>query len=332
MTGTIFFVLVLAWVLTLPGGCSNAEAGSVDDSPPRTTFYHWQTTLAPDSVARALLTGHHCERLYVKAFDVAWVNGRAEPAALLQLADTTGLPPLIPVIFITNEVFLNQPDHLLDSLAGDVLVLAQDLLGEGFPELQLDCDWTARTRTPYFAFLKAIKARLRSRELTCTLRLHQYRDTKSQGIPPVDRATLMAYNVGDLNRWETENSIIDTNILKNYLRGAPAYPLDLDLGIAVYDWAAVYRREKLVYLINEPKIGELADTTRFEALEKTGLRFAVIRSTYLDGIYLYKADLLRREIASPQLVAEQVDLLERYVPAYGQRRVMIYRLGSRLWK
>jgi len=299
---------------------------------PQTTFYHWQTSLAPDSTARALLAENNCDRLYVKAFDVAWTNGRAEPAATLQLTDTTGLPELVPVVFITNEVFVNQPEHLLDSLAGDVLGLVEELLDNDFPELQIDCDWTARTQVPYFAFLKAMKVRLKDRSLTCTLRLHQYRDTQIQGIPPVDRATLMAYNIGDLNRWETENSIVDTNILKTYLAGTPAYPLDLDLAIAVYDWAAVYRQGKLAYLINEPELGELADTARFKSLGVAGLRFEVVRSTYLDGIYLYEGDLLRREIAPPDLVGKQIELLERYVPAYAKRRVMIYRLGSRLWQ
>ena len=71
--------------------------------------------------------------------------------------------------------------------------------------------------------------------------MHQYRDRAAQGIPPVDRATLMAYNTGDLDQWETENSIVDATATRNYLAGQPRYPLPLDIAVAVYDWAAVYR-------------------------------------------------------------------------------------------
>ena len=298
--------------------------------PPQLTFYYWQTRLAPDTTARALLAENDCDRLYVKAFDVVWQAGRAEPTALLQLADTADLPTLAPVVFVTNEVMASHPRYLLDSLAGDVLALTEVVLGPDFPELQIDCDWTAGTRVNYFVFLKALRARLGERALTCTIRLHQYRDAAAQGVPPVNRATLMAYNVGSLNRWETDNSIVDTVILKTYLAGAAPYPLDLDLAVAVYDWAAVYRRGNLAYLINEPPLKELADTSRFRPLPG-GLRYEVARSTYLDGTYLYAGDRLRREIAPVELVAAQAELLRRYVPGFAEQRLMVYRLGSRLW-
>lgn len=311
---------------------SFSSCQDTDETPLRTTFYHWETTLAPDSTARELLSEHHCDRLYVKAFDVAWQAGRPEPTALLRLSDTTDLPDLLPVVFVTNEVFRKQPAAALVDLADNLVGLAEELLPQGFAELQIDCDWTAQTQVPYFVFLKAMQARLGARALTCTVRLHQYRDTKSQGIPPVSRATLMAYNVGDLNQWATNNSIIDTHIVKNYLEGASPYPIKLDLAVAVYDWAAVYRRDHLAYLINEPILEELQDSTRFLDLTGEGLRYEVRQSTYLDGTYLYAGDRLRREEAPPALVEKQAALLQRYVPGFEDQRLMVYRLGSRLWR
>lgn len=320
----LIFLLLLAFLYS----CESPPHG-----PLQTTFYHWETELAPDSTARALLSAYGCDRLYVKAFDVAWSGGRAEPAARVQLADTMGLPELVPVVFITNEVFIRQPEDELPKLADDVTGLVEELFGTGFGELQIDCDWTARTQVQYFAFLTAMQARLdNSRRLTCTVRLHQYRDAKGQGIPPVSRATLMAYNVGNLNQWETHNSIIDTTVLKTYLAGARAYPLDLDLAVAAYDWAAVYRRDNLAYLINEPDLAELSDTARFQSLDDVGLRFRVALSTYLNGIYLYEGDLLRREVALPEEIEAHAALLRRYVPTFPGQRLMVYRLGSRLWR
>ncbi len=322
--------LYILCLLTLLCTCGRAP----EFAPPKTTFYHWQTRLAPDSTARSLLLEHNCDRLYAKAFDVSWTAGQAEPAALIQLADTAGLPQLVPVIFITNEVFVRQPANKLDALAEDVLGLTEELFGANFPELQIDCDWTARTQVHYFVFLKALQLRLKRRPLTCTIRLHQYRDRETQGVPPVNRATLMAYNVGNLNAWETENSIVDTNILKTYLSGTGPYPINLDLAIAAYDWAAVYRRDQLAHLINEPNALDLKDTFRFTSVPTEGKspRWRVKRSTYLDGIYLYKGDLLRWEAALPEEIGAQVELLERYVPRFAEQRVMVYRLGARIWR
>ncbi|MEM9929887.1 MAG: hypothetical protein AAF840_08725, partial [Bacteroidota bacterium] len=291
--------------------CSEAP-----DTPLITTFYHWETILAPDSTAKKLLSNYACDRLYVKAFDVAWQASRPEPTALVQMRDTTALPTLVPVVFITNEVFKNEPQAQLIDLADNIVGLVEELFPADFPELQIDCDWTARTQVPYFVFLKAVQARLGPRALTCTVRLHQYRDVKEQGVPPVTRATLMAYNVGDLNLWATDNSIIDTTILKHYLAGTAPYPIQLDLALAVYDWAAVYRRQNLAYLINEPLLTELQDSVRFLELTDEGLRYEVRQSTYLDGIYLYTGDRIRREVASPDMVDQQTKLLQRYVPGF----------------
>ncbi|WP_273445401.1 hypothetical protein [Neolewinella agarilytica] len=315
--------ILLAIVLCL------AACGPKPENTLSTTFYHWQTTLAPDSTARSLLVQHGCEELFVKAFDVSLSGGRVATNARIELADTAGLPPLVPVVFITNEVF-RQEAQAPDELAGDILELAESLLPAGFSELQIDCDWTAQTQVPYFDFLSAVKSLRPDLSLSCTVRLHQYRDREQQGVPPVLRATLMAYNTGDLNDWATENSILDSNIVKAYLVGQPAYPIDLDLAVAVYDWAAVYRRGELAYLINEPSLPDLADTARFEALPD--LRYRVRRSTYLDGIYLYEDDLLRRELVPPVTMDAQRALLQRYVPGFPGQRLMVFRLGSRLWK
>lgn len=293
-----------------------------------TSFYHWQTRLAPDSSARALLADFACDRLYVKAFDISWGSGRLQTSAWLELDDTTGLPELIPVVFITNSVMQQQPEVL--SLAENLLQLTDELFPMGYRELQIDCDWTARTQVPYFSLLRAVRALRPELKLTCTVRLHQYRERQEQGIPPVERATLMAYNTGQLEDWETSNSILDTAVIVGYLSGQPPYPIPLDLGVAVFDWAAVYRRGELTYLINEPPLVELADTSRFT--RQDALRYSVRRSTYLDGLYLYEGDQLRREVAPPASLAEQTERLRRYVRYFpGQRRI-VYRLGSRLWR
>jgi hypothetical protein len=302
-------------------------------TPLQTTFYHWETILSPDSTGRKLLKDYACDKLYVKAFDVSWEGGRPKPEAWVEMKDTVGLPDLIPVVFITNEVFINLSEDGLLDLAEDIVGLVDDLFPAGFAELQIDCDWTARTQGQYFSFLSKVKKLRLNIMLSCTVRLHQYRDRGTQGVPPVDRATLMAYNTGDLNRWETENSIYDSTVVKNYLANQPDYPLDLDLAVAAYDWAAVYRRGELAYLINEPDLETLGDTAHFSLkISSTATRYYVNQSTYLDGLYLYAGDQIRREVVLPSTIPEQAKVLRYYVKSFPGQRLMIYRLGSRVWE
>ena len=292
-----------------------------DVPDPNYAFYHWETTLDPSP---ATLARVGAERLYVKVFDVSWENGRAAPAAQLE-TDGTVVADLVPVIFITNEVFT----HPTDRLAGDILVLLDRLFPFPFTELQIDCDWTAGTRAAYFRFLEDLR-QLTPAEISCTVRLHQYRDRDRQGVPPVDRAVLMAYNTGDLGAWETENSIVDSAAIDRYVTGQPAYPVPLDLAVATYDWAAVYRRGELVYLINEPELPALEDTATFTRLGP--LRYGVDSSTYFQGLYLYRGDRMRREIAD---VPGAYRLAERLWPEMAgpdSRYVIFYRIGSRQWE
>lgn len=320
--------LRLFWTLL---SCGLLVCGGCDSGPPpplNTTFYHWETALAPSPAARRLLDSLACDRLYVKAFDLSRTDGKLRTDAWVEMADTVGLPTLVPVVFITNNVW-RADDHEAEKLATDVIGLVDKLFPAGFPELQIDCDWTAGTRERYFTFLAALREQLPQQELSCTVRLHQYRDRRQQGVPPVDRGVLMAYNTGNLNDWAETNSIYDTTVVKAYLAGQPPYPLDLDLAVATYDWAAVYRRERLVHLINEPDFEQLGDTTRFERLSPT--RYHVDSSTYLNGLYLYAGDLIRTERVEPVSVEAQGELLRRYVEPFAGQRLMVYRLGSRLW-
>lgn len=324
----MIYRIICIFSLLILTACGAEEDGSLS-----TTFYHWETTLDPSPTARCLLDSFSCDRLYVKAFDLSHENGKLRTQAWLEMKDTTDLPELVPVVFITNEVFRRAAKEEIDNLADDLLQAIGKIFPMGYPELQFDCDWTAGTREKYFSFLRAVKSSCPNIMLSCTVRLHQYRDRAGQGIPPVDRGTLMAYNTGDLNDWTEENSIYDSTVVKNYLANQPAYPLDLDLAVAAYDWAAIYRRDKLVHLINEPNLGELKDTVRFQAYAtRNSPRYYVKQSTYLDGLYLYEGDLLRREVMPPSRIDAQADLLLRYVKSFPGQRLMVYRLGSRVWE
>ena len=297
-------------------------------APPTINFYHWQTKLDPDGSALAALDSFGSRRLYVKVFDVVW-DGEPTPTALLRAEARRDLPPLTPVIFITNETLRRLPASGVTELADNLLRLTDERMPTAYTGLQLDCDWTAGTRERYFALLWAVRSARPALDVTCTVRLHQYRDRDRQGIPPVDTAILMAYNTGNLNDPALQNSIYDSSIVKTYVSDQPPYPIPLHLATAVYDWAAVYRRDQLVYLSNEPDLTSLS-STRFSSMSKG--RYRVDSSHYYAGLYLYAGDEVRLEEVPPQSLSAQIELLRRYVAPHPGQEVIVYRLGSRLWE
>ena len=83
----------------------------------------------------------------------------------------------------------------------------------------MDCDWTASSREGYFRALRELSDSLhrRGESLHATLRLHQYRSPRATGIPPADRLTLMAYNMGPVTAAPGRLSVLDLPELRRWL-------------------------------------------------------------------------------------------------------------------
>ncbi|MCS7036479.1 MAG: hypothetical protein RMJ33_04095 [Saprospiraceae bacterium] len=217
-------------------------------------FFHWKNRLALSPAEVALLDSLDCQTLYVKFLDVAReAGGPIRPYALLQVADTTGLSgrDVVPCVFLTNSVFYDLSDAETEALARKVALALADI-GQQFPqpafsEVQLDCDWTDRTRQVFFLFLKKLKPLLPPQtRLSATIRLHQYKFPNRTGVPPVERGLLMLYNTGDIQNPDEENSIFSLDAALRYLEGTPAhYPLPLDVALPAFGWTLVYRDGRL---------------------------------------------------------------------------------------
>ena len=181
--------------------------------------------------------------------------------------------------------------------------------------MQLDCDWTLGTKEKYFQLLRLIKKELPQEILlSTTIRLHQIKFSETTGIPPVGKGVLMYYNMGDLDNWETENSILDNEIGKQYLENLPAfgtglenYPLKLDLALPIFQWGVLFRDGRMIRLINDLRETDLTDSSRYQKIEEN--RFQVLQSTYLEGHYLYKNDLIRLEKISKSELSEAAEIL-----------------------
>lgn len=120
---------------------------------------------------------------------------------------------------------------------------------ENVKEIQIDCDWTESTREKYFYFLKVIKKQFKNKLISCTIRMYPYKYPSKAGVPPVDKGMLMIYNVGDVTKVESGNSIFDKEEVMKYLNGKEVYPLKLDYAFPIFEWLSVYRNGKLIKLL-----------------------------------------------------------------------------------
>src|SRR5688572_16124837 len=96
VTRLLAAALVVAYVV----GCG----GKHDESPPpRRAFYFWRTTLQLTPAEQRTVTELGVQRIYVRAFDVAW---SADEKTVKPLGVVRGVAPagveLVPVVYIKN--------------------------------------------------------------------------------------------------------------------------------------------------------------------------------------------------------------------------------------
>lgn len=302
--------------------------------PPTPAFYHWQTAVDISQKETDFLEALQVKKLYVKFFDVNWDVGSGEnvPHAEVQFR-TTELEgkEIIPTVFITNRALRQLPLEAIPQLGQrickKIFELAEQIPDKTIAEVQLDCDWSGQTRDRYFKLLEEVNGILRSRgiQTSATIRLHQIKFREQTGVPPVDRGMLMFYNVGRLDDWEEENSILDIKTAEAYLEKLDQYPLELDLALPIFGWGVLFRQGRMIKLINNLRPADLQDSSRFH--KKAANRFEVVKSTYLDGYYLYQGDQIRTEEISIDLLSQAVDLLKYKLPA-AHRTLTFYHLDT----
>lgn len=242
--------------------------------PPKISYYHWTNTYTDDP---AHLRVYAPAQLYLKLLDIGYQDQKLS----INPTDVRTPPslPVTPVVFLDNNAVKNAS---LDTVYAQILT---HIPPQQYPRLQMDCDWTEQTRDAYFAFLTRLKADYP--HLSVTLRLHQVKYADRTGVPPVERAALMYYNMSDIRDPETQNYILDTAVGQRYLQNFEIYPLPLDLALPLYQQTRVIRHGKLVHLANSAEVS-MDKTERLEAN-----RYQVTEGHYWQEYYLYPDDELR---------------------------------------
>ena len=212
--------------------------------------YYWSTTFKSDSIQQSFLRQHHIKKIYLRFFDVVVdEQGNVMPNATVRFA--TPVPKdveIVPVVYIVNDCLYRSIDKLDSLILQRVTQMCETNDITPFRELQIDCDWTARSRTHYFQVLSRLNERAKKQGvvLSATIRLHQL----GEAPPPVEKGILMLYNTGDVTRLDCEHPILDMKDAAPYLRKLSKYRLPLATAYPVYAWRVLFRKGKFVGILH----------------------------------------------------------------------------------
>ena len=147
-----------------------------------------------------------------------------------------------------NECMTRDVSQLDSLLLGRVMQMSETNDIAGVKEIQIDCDWTMRTRKVYYDFLKRLVDRAKEKDvkISTTIRLHQL----TQPVPPVERGVLMMYNTGDVRQWEGTNPILDMKDAGPYMRHLKKYDLPLSTAYPVFAWQVLFRGDKYIGIMH----------------------------------------------------------------------------------
>lgn len=290
------------------------------------SFYYWRTHLSLDSLELAALERSTGDNLYLRFFDVDKVNGEIEPLGIIKDEYKQPLPKrVVPVIFITNRVWEGISQQEIELLAERIVASAGYIRNKfGFnevTEVQFDSDWTASTRDAYFAFLTYV-ADLTGLEITTTLRMHQLKDSKIMGIPPVKKCYLMCYSADAPT--DADISFPDMELLKSYMQYLEDYPIRLDIVLPIYSRVLMTDQMGATQVHMGWTRKMLESSESFKKLSE-GV-FAVAEEGLFSGVYLSEGSLVDVEEIDPSLIKDARKLLESNLK--GNFNYVYYHLDS----
>ncbi|AZB02346.1 hypothetical protein EG359_16795 [Chryseobacterium joostei] len=292
------------------------------------TFYYWKTNLKLDQEEKKTLDQASVPYLYTRFFDVDKVGGKFQPVAVITKDKSfESNKQIVPTVFITNQTLLGISSEEIKFLAESIHQLVQKKSQEYHlkinNEIQIDCDWTAGTRDDYFKFLKELK-KVSGKEITCTLRLHQVKDKKQTGIPPVEKVYLMCYSTSSPLEKSDKNSILDVHILKSYLSKMEDYPIKkIEVALPIYSWGIVTNHLDKHRLINALSKKDL-ENPNFKKISDHEVE--IMKDGFYFGNYLNKGFKIKVEEISKEQLEDVTNFLEKKIPHFN---IIYYQLDSK---
>ena len=198
------------------------------------SVYYWRTDLRLDSTERVFLKQYDIKKVYCRYFDVVMGDNGTEPRPNATISFSDSLPDIveiIPTIYITEDCMHKPHKDLAEKVVQRIRQMNETNNINNVHEIQIDCDYTSRSRKTYYKFLEEV-VKLWKSKVSTTIRLHQL----SMPAPPVDYGALMVYNTGDPRKWQERNPILDYRDVYPYLKHLEQYALPLAVAYPVYQW------------------------------------------------------------------------------------------------
>jgi len=213
--------------------------------------YYWRTDFRLDSTERAFLSLYNINKVYCRYFDVVMSEEQGPvPNATITFSDSLPIGvEMIPTIYITEDCMHQASKGLAEKLVKRIQQMNETNDIKGVQEIQIDCDYTAKSRKVYYQFLKEVKSAWKQR-LSTTIRLHQL----SMEEPPVDYGALMLYNTGDPRKWTERNPILDARDVYPYVKRLDDYPLPLAAAYPVFSWLRVIQGVNIEHTVEADEI------------------------------------------------------------------------------
>ncbi|SEN27076.1 hypothetical protein SAMN04487902_11045 [Prevotella sp. ne3005] len=212
-------------------GCSQQKQREL---PEGNAVYFWRTDLRLDSTEKAFLQQYHINKVYCRYFDVVMNDDGTEPKPNATISFSETLPAdieIIPTVYITEDCMHQKHVGLAEKIVKRIQQMNETNDISEVREIQIDYDYTSKSRSTYYDFLKEVRQAW-GKTVSTTIRLHQL----SMATPPADYGVLMIYNTGDPRKWEDRNPILDYRDVYPYLEHLDNYQLSLAAAYPVYLW------------------------------------------------------------------------------------------------
>nr|AGH13998.1 hypothetical protein [Prevotella sp. Sc00028] len=250
------------------------------------SVYYWRTDLRLDSTERAFLKQYNIKKVYCRYFDVVMGDNSAEPRPNATISFSDSLPDgieIIPTIYITEDCMHKPHKDLAEKIVQRIRQMNETNNINNVHEIQIDCDYTSRSRKTYYKFLEEV-VKLWKSKVSTTIRLHQL----SMPVPPVDYGALMVYNTGDPRKWQERNPILDYRDVYPYLKHLDQYALPLAVAYPVYLWIRNIQNVRIEHSVDAAEILKVK-----HAMEKERPNLSSSIITYhleTDNINRYKTE------------------------------------------
>ncbi|MDC1024642.1 hypothetical protein OAR04_01800 [Flavobacteriales bacterium] len=270
--------------------------------------YWWKNNTELNESQKMFLSKNKIKKIYLKIFDLKFDRKNIK---ILTPGVKSGFNEknlcIIPVIYIENSILKNfKTDTIFNILKNKIKYSLELGIIKNINFLQIDCDWTLKTKKTYFELLTLLSNEID--ELSVTIRLHQIKYYNLTGVPPVKKGVMMIYNLDSPVDTNIENSIFTFNNAIRYLKKIKEYPIRLDVGLPAFSWGVHYHHGKIKNLISDFDPKKIDSENMYQ--KKNGY-FKSKKAHFYKTYRISKRDEIRYEYPKITEVKEILNFLSR---------------------